>query len=211
MTADEEPAYDGDPVELIAAILLGLAAVAIAWSTFQSGLWGGQQDQAYTESIRYANKAVDQLQAADTIRTFDQTLFVEIVTSRPCDQGNGGDDVTCQLILANMSDEGREAITIWLGTDRSSNPFESTAYHEALYEPGEDAKDDSEQFFDEAGQANENGDDYDLAATRLTGVLFFAGISVVIKDARIRGTLLAAAGVLLIGSLGYMLLSLPIQ
>jgi hypothetical protein len=211
MAADEGTGNGGDPVELIAAILLGFAAVAIAWSTFQSGLWGGQQDEAYTESIRYADKAVDLLQAADTIRTFDQTLFVEVLTSRACDQGNGGDDAVCQLVLANMSDDGREAITVWLGTDRSSNPFESTAYVEALYEPGEDAKDDSQQFFDEAGEANQNGDDYDLAATLLTVVLFFAGISVVIKDSRIRWTLLAAASILLTFSSGYMLLSLPIQ
>lgn len=67
-------------MEVVAAVVLGIAAVAITWSTFQSGLWGGQQDEAYTESVREANNAVDQLQAADTVRTLDQSLFVVILT-----------------------------------------------------------------------------------------------------------------------------------
>ena len=41
-----------DYVELVAAILLGLAAVVIAWSTYQAALWGGLQDEGYTESVR---------------------------------------------------------------------------------------------------------------------------------------------------------------
>lgn len=42
---DEVQAADHDPIELIATILLGLAAVVIAWATFQSALWGGRQDE----------------------------------------------------------------------------------------------------------------------------------------------------------------------
>ncbi len=46
-----------------------------------------------TESVRAANHAVDLLQAADTIRTLDQSLFVELVTSGVCDEGERGDEV----------------------------------------------------------------------------------------------------------------------
>ena len=34
-----------DYVEFVAAVLLGLATVVIAWSTYQAALWGGQQDE----------------------------------------------------------------------------------------------------------------------------------------------------------------------
>jgi hypothetical protein len=197
-----------DVTELVAALLLGLAAVTIAWSTYQSALWGGQQDEAYTESVREANNAVDLLQAADTIRTLDQSLFVGVLTSGVCDEGEQGDEVACEQVLANMSDEGAAAVDEWL-ISSESKPFESPAYLDTLYGQGEDAKLVSEQFFEEAGEANENGDNYELASAILTTVLFLAGISVVLDDGRIRWALLGAASLLLIGATTYVV-SLPL-
>jgi hypothetical protein len=191
-----------DVTEFVAALLLGLAAVAIAWSTYQSGLWGGQQDEAYTESVRQANKAVDLLQAADTIRTLDQSLFVEVLTSGVCDEGEQGDQVACEQVLANMSVEGAAAVDEW-STNVESKPFESPSYVDALYGQGEEAKLVSNQFFDEAGEANENGDNYELASTILTIVMFFAGISVVIVNRHISWAMLSAASLLLVGATGY--------
>lgn len=205
---DEVGSARHDPIELVAAILLGLAAVLVAWSTFQSGLWGGRQDEAYTESVREANNAVDQLQAADTIRALDQSLFVEVLTSGVCDPDEPGDPEVCERVLVNMSDEGAAAVEAWLTTEQSAPPFESRAYVEALYAAGEEAKVTSQRFFDEANEANQNGDDFELVVTLLTVVMFFAGISVVIKDTYIRWTLIAVAGIMLVGSSVFML-SLP--
>jgi hypothetical protein len=197
-----------DKVEFVAAFLLGLAAIAIAWSTFQSELWGGQQDEAYTESVRQANKAVDLLQAADTIRTLDQILFVEVLTSGVCSEGEQSDEEVCDQILANMSDEGAAAVDVWL-TGNVSNPLKSSAYIDTFSGQGEQAKLVSQQFFEEAGEANENGDDYELASTILTAVLFFGGISVVLDDRRIAWALITGASLLLVGASVYIA-SLPL-
>jgi hypothetical protein len=197
-----------DKVEFVAAFLLGLATIAIAWSTFQSELWGGQQDEAYTESVRQANKAVDLLQAADTIRTLDQILFVEVLTSGVCNEGEQGDEMVCDQILANMSDEGAAAVDVWL-TGNVSNPLKSSAYIDTFSGQGEQAKLVSQQFFEEAGEANENGDDYELASTILTAVLFFGGISVVLDDRRIAWALITGASLLLVGASVYIA-SLPL-
>lgn len=197
-----------DLVEFVAAFLLGLAAIAIAWSTFQSELWGGQQDEAYTESVRQANKAVDSLQAADTIRTLDQALFVEALTSGVCGEGEQSNDEACDQILATMSDEGAAAVGEWL-TGNVSKPFESSAYLDTFYSQGEEAKVVSQQFFEEGGEANEHGDNYELASTILTAVLFFGGISVVLDDRRIAWALLTGASVLFVGASVYVA-SLPL-
>jgi hypothetical protein len=197
-----------DKVEFVAAFLLGLAAIAIAWSTFQSELWGGQQDEAYTESVRQANKAVDLLQAADTIRTLDQILFVEVLTSGVCDEGERGDEIACDQILANMSDEGAAAVDEWL-TGNVSNPLKSSAYIDTFSGQGEEAKLVSQQFFEEGGEANEHGDNYELASTILTAVLFFAGIAAVLDDRRIAWALLTGASLLFIGASVYVA-SLPL-
>lgn len=206
---DESGGHQHDPIELIATILLGLAAVLIAWSTYQSALWGGRQDEAYTESVREANSAVDQLQAADTTLALDQSLFIEVLSSDVCDPGEAGDAEACEQVVVNMSAGGEAAFDTWLSTDRSASPFESDSYVAALYGGGEEAKATSQRFFDEASEANENGDDFELVVTLLTVVMFFAGISVVIKDSSIRWTLIGAAGVTLIGSSVFML-TLPL-
>lgn len=195
-------------VELVAAVLLGLAAMAIAWCTYQSALWGGQQDEAYTESVRAANEAVDLLQAADTIRALDQTLYVEVLSSGVCDDGARGDAATCERILANMSDEGTAAIGSWMSGD-TANPFESQAYTAALYGEGERARATSDEFFSQGGEANENGDNYELASTALTAVLFFAGISLVLHGSRTRWALLIIAGLLFVVGAGYAV-TLPV-
>lgn len=197
-----------DYVEFVAAILLGLATVVIAWGTYQSALWGGQQDEGYTESVREANNAVDSLQAADTIRALDQNLYVAALTSGVCSDDERGNEIACKQVIANMSEQGAATVESALA-DGDSSPFESSAYVDALYGPGEQAKLTSQQFFETAGEANENGDNFELATTILTAVLFFAGIAAVLDDRRIAWSLLAVGGVLLVGGVGFVV-SLPV-
>jgi hypothetical protein len=197
-----------DMVEFVAAFLLGLAAIAIAWSTLQSELWGGQQDEAYTESVRQANIAIGQARAADTLKALDQILFVEILTTGVCNESGQADETACEQILANLSDVGAAAVDEWLdGT--VSTPFESPTYLDTVSAQGEEARLESQRFFQEAGEANENGDDYELASTILAAVLFFGGISVVFDDKRIAWVLLAGASLLFVGVAVYIA-SLPL-
>ena len=181
--------------------------MAIAWATFQAALWGGQQDEAYTESVRAANEAVDLLQSADTTRTLDQTLYAQVLTSGVCDDGT--DSATCDEVLVAMSGPGRLAVDDWFAGDRTGNPFDSPDYNAALYDSGNEAETTSQAFFEDGGEANQNGDDYELAVTILTVVLFFAGIAVVIKDRTVSWALLGVAGVLLVGAGAYVLVLPP--
>lgn len=199
MTDNDGPSIDY--IELVAAIMLGIAAMAIAWSTFQAALWGGIQDEGYTESTREASNAVDLLQAADRISALDQLLFVEIRISGVCEQSDQADPVACERIVASMSDPGRTAFAAWPADD--SSPFESQAYVDELYGPGEAARLASDTFFQQAGEANETGDNHELAATILTAVLFFAGIAAVMDDRRIGWGMIAAAGLFLVTGIAY--------
>ncbi len=204
----EPPEAKNDWLEVFAATLLGLAAIAIAWSAYQSSLWGGKQDAALTESVRENNVATDLFQTADRIRTFDQTLFLELLSSGVCEEGTEDADFVCEQIFANVSPEGVIAIDEWFDNDELA-PFDSEAYNDAIYAPGLEADESSDAFFADATAANENGDDYELASTLLATVLFFAGISVVIVWPLIRKLLLGAGAVLLVGS-GVFLATLPL-
>ena len=63
-------------LELLAAILLALAAIATAWATYQSSVWRGKQAQAQSASIaaraptaRQANLAKPQTQIDHALLT----------------------------------------------------------------------------------------------------------------------------------------------
>jgi hypothetical protein len=95
----------------------------------------------------------------------------------------------------------------WLENDES-NAF-GDDYDAALYAPGEAAVEEAAVYFAEAEEANATGDRYELATTILTIVLFFAGISLVVRWRSVRIVLLAAAGAFLLGGAVY-LLNLPL-
>lgn len=67
----------------------------------------------------------------------------------------------------------------------------------------------SEEHFADGAAANEHGDNYELASTILTAVLFFSGMAIVIDAIRLRWSLLALAGLFLISGIAYML-TLPL-
>ena len=102
-----------------------------------------------------------------------------------------------------MSAAGRETVE-QCSEDDAPRPLESPSYLDELYRPGEAAQDASDEFFRQAGEANENGDDHELAATILTAVLFFAGIAAVVDDRRIGWALIWAAGVIGLTALGFI-------
>lgn len=200
-------------IEVAAAILLGLAAVAISFSSYQSALWGGVQDAALTDSVLASNSAVDQLQNGDTIASSDQALFTAMLTSGACgtleDLLNlelGELDVLtpCGQLVLGLSEGGFDAVVAWQFSD-DAYPFSTEEYDAVLYTSGEEMQASSREFFDESQDANRTGDKYELASTFLTVVLFFAGISFVLASMRLRRILVIGSALLLAGSAVYLL------
>ena len=195
-----------DRLEILATVVLGLAAIMVGWSSYQSSLWGGRQDSALTQSINTTTASTDLLQAADSTLGIDQVLFIEIFTSGACD--DGGDEFVCEQIFANMSPEGTAAVEEWFDNDELA-PFDSETYLDALYGEAYALGADAEGFFDDAAEANQNGDDYQLASTLITIVLFFAGISIVLTGDRLRLGLIVIGLGFLIGT-GIYMATLPV-
>lgn len=194
--------------ELAAAVLLGLATVAIAWGAYQANLWGGLQDKALTESAILTTAAASEYESAGSLISFDQTLFVEIVLQ--LNQTGNLETATSDMvdfILANMTPEGRAAVTDWFDNDLDL-PF-TDEYYEGFYSFGNDFVQQSDDKFEEGSTNNTNGDKYVLVSTILASVLFFAGISTVFQADRVRVMLLGGGAALWIGSAIY-LATLPI-
>ena len=162
-----------DVYEIIAAVLLGVATVAIAWSANQSNLWGGSQDKLLAQSVRVSNEAVDSFQKGDTTQQLDQLLFVELLIQFDTNDEENFTGVEEQ-IFNNLSEAGVAAFDLW-AEERTEFPFEEDAYYDSLFAEGEELSAESDRLYDTAVQANTNGDNYVLASTLMATVLFFAG------------------------------------
>ena len=118
--------------EIVAAVLLGLATVAIAWGSYQANLWGGLQDKALTESARLSTDAASEYAEAGAIISLDQTLFVEVVLQ--LNQPGADEDAayeTVDFITTNMSEQGETAVNEWFDNDLDF-PF-TDAYYQSFY------------------------------------------------------------------------------
>lgn len=110
---EQESTRKFDPFELAVAILLGLAAMGIAWSSFQSGLWGGKMSEAYSEASKITTEA--STENSDMLVEMSHDLSV---------------DVQAKMLIA----QGRDATN---ETDRDRD-FELASYL-YLYQMSEDA------------------------------------------------------------------------
>ena len=194
--------------EIVAAVLLGLATVAIAWGSYQANLWGGLQDKALTESARLSTDAASEYAEAGAIISLDQTLFVEVVLQ--LNQPGADEDAaydTVDFITTNMSEQGETAVNEWFDNDLDF-PF-TDAYYQSFYAVGDETIEESDAKFEEGSKNNTTGDKYVLVSTILASVLFFAGISTVLQTDRVRRVLLGGGALLWLGAAVYIA-TLPI-
>lgn len=205
--AEERSGPDHDLLEVVATVILGLAVLAIAFSSLQSSLWNGEQATATTSSVLASDQANDLFQLADGTKTLDQILFVEFLVSCNTDAADESDEglgFACEQIFNNLSEPGQDALEVWLESD-DVLPFETDAYLSELYLEAEDEREASEALFLEAREANTNGDRFETASTSLAMVLFFAGISLVIGWVRLRWVLLGISMLIFVVAIVYLL------
>jgi hypothetical protein len=195
--------------EIVAAVLLGLATVSIAWGSYQANLWGGLQDKALTESALLSTDAASEYAEAGAIISLDQTLFVEVFLL--LEQPGADEDATLdtgEYITSNMSEQGEAAVNEWYDSDREGFPF-TDEYYQSFYAAGDEIIEESDAKFEEGSKNNTTGDKYVLVSTILASVLFFAGISTVLQTDRVKRVLLGGGVVLWLGAAIYIA-TLPI-
>ena len=72
--------------EIVAAIMLGVASVAAAWSGYQAALWGGVQSADYVRASGYRVESTKASTASGQDRLFDSQVFSRI--SLAADRGD---------------------------------------------------------------------------------------------------------------------------
>jgi hypothetical protein len=210
MSADSQSRYERleARLELIAVILLGLAATATAWAAFQAGQYDGQMLTAFTEANLNLNDANAYYSEGTQIYIEDELIFLRYVEAV-----NEDDLELASYLRESLMSEQLVAAIEWWETDgiEFDTPFvdENPNYVIESYVLADELAVATDDSFEEGQSANETGDKYNLITVLLAAALFVLGIATSFKVLPVRMGLIAIGTVIFVGSTIWML-TLPI-
>jgi hypothetical protein len=209
-TAPSPPEADGVShrerrFEVVATVLLGLAALATAWSGYQASLWDGIQSSNYTQASALRTRASQKLTEANQSRLGDLSVFENFI-----DATVAGDTELADFYRQRFRDEFEPAYEAWTALDPLTNPdappspLAMPEYRLADDREAEDLTARAEAKFNEGEDANNYSDIYTATTLFFAAALFFAAISERFSYQRARASLLGLAAVGLIVGTGLM-------
>ena len=192
-------------LEILIAVLLGLAAVATAWAGYQASLMDGEALQAYSQSTIKSDEASFFYSQGNQTAIEDNALFAEYAKANW--SGNPDDADLAEYLKNNlMSDELAQAVDWWNEqTDESlespfvdQNPYLASLESEVSYGEAESLEAESKQLFADGTKRDDTGDEYTLATVILATSLFLLGIAGVFRVFYVRVGLMILGTVLLV-------------
>lgn len=190
-----------DRTEIVIAILLGIAAILTAWSTFQSAQLGGAVTAAYSEGIRLSDTASQAFNDASATDIADEALFLEFAKA-----SNAGDEATADYIYSSlMSEDLAAAVDWWLEQPDSAGygtPFveENPAWSTAAYDDAAAIDEEAQAKFDEATEKDGLGSEFDVLSIIIAISLFLFGVASLVRQQRIKVGLGTIGAVILVYS-----------
>lgn len=189
-------------IALIAAIVLGLAAVLTAWSAYRGSLTSDIVLKSYSEQQANIAIANDTFSRADQQEQLETTLFLDWAVATSV----GNDDAADYLVNV-MSDELFAAVEWWIEQPNDSapatpftpdNPAFADLPSQVLVAEGEAILAEADTFRLAAEQADADSDRFDLANVFFAVVLFIAGLATLVQRRSIQ------VGFLTISVLGFI-------
>ena len=198
-------------VELFATILLAVAAVATAWSTYQSTQWRGEQAVSTSKGTAARIESSEAATRAGQLTQIDIATFVQWTNAHVAGDGELED-----FYRRRFRPEFKPAFDAWLATDPLTNPnapltpFAMPEYRVSESVRSSELNADAGRHAGDAEKANQRADNYVLAVVMLAAALFFAGISTKLHAERQREALLALGWLILLGTAIWLSTS-PVQ
>ena len=198
-------------LEIIAALLLSLATLGIAWSGYQATKWSGIQARRYTQASAARSLANRSATLAAQERTQDLLNFnrwLEVTTD--------GNTQLADLYERRFRPEFRPAFQAWIATDplhnknASASPLLEREYVLADAVKADKLEKQGDELFVQGKDATENADNYVFVTVFFAVVLFFSGVSLRFEWFRLRVAMLATAAAFLLWGV-VQLLGLPVH
>ena len=191
--------------EVVTAIMLGVVAVATAWSGYQSARWSGEQAADYAEAGALRVEATRDATESGQLRLYDL-----ILTDSWLDAYDRGDTAQMGVIERRFRPEFRPTFQAWLALDPFNNPAAPPGplfmpqYASSLAQEAERLEAAAARKFQEGQDANEIGDAYVLNTVFLATVLFLTAIADRFEWYAVRSVVLVLAGAMLLFGLYHL-------
>lgn len=179
-------------LELVSTVLIAVAAVAIAWSGYQSTRWSGEQAIAFSRANASRLESTRASAFANAQTQIDVATFTQWIDAFALDETELAD-----FYFRRFREEFKSAVDAWLATKPRTNP-DAPLTPFAMPEYQLEARDEADRLEAEATAAaedastfNQRSDNYVLAVVLFALSLFFAGVSTRLPTTRSKGAILA--------------------
>jgi hypothetical protein len=176
-----------DRVELVATLLLALAAVATAWSGYQATRWNGEQTKASSRTNAIRIDAARAQGLAEAQKEVDVATFIQWV-----DAYARGENSLQDFYFRRFRAEFKPAFTAWVATRPLENrnapltPFVMPQYELAAEQEAARLDVEAEASAATVRRNIQRASNYVLGVVLFSVALFFAGMSTRLGEARLR-------------------------
>jgi heme/copper-type cytochrome/quinol oxidase subunit 4 len=197
-------------IEIITAIMLGVVALATAWSGYQAARWGSVQATKFAQASALRLEASRDTTLAGQDRIYDLLLANEWINAYVA-----GNIPLANMYLARMRPEFRPVFEAWLALDPFHNPSAPPGplfmpqYKLALETQAAQLDAQAQSTFNQGQAAIEQSDAYVLNTVFLATVLFLTAIAGRFEWNVMKAVILAIALALLLFGV-YHLLTYPV-
>lgn len=206
-------------LEIVTAIVLGIATMGAAFAAYQASLYSGSSLDHYSMSLTKSSSANAKTLEASQNFTYDMITWLEYEARLiSASKGEGAQakvdgEVAKEIERDFLEDRMKEALA-WSKkqsrkTGKQVHPTDSEDYAIALLGEAVDTETQQDAEIEKARKDNSTGDKFTLSTVLFTIVLFFTGIAAVMRRLPIK-TVLISIATLFLGFALIHLLSLPL-
>jgi hypothetical protein len=184
---------------------LAVAAVATAWSTYQSTQWRGEQALHSSRSTAARIQSSDASTRAGQLTQIDVAIFTQWVNA-----DLAGNTAQAEFYRRRFRDEFEPAFSAWLATNPRTDPaapkspFAMPQYQLAETTQAKRLDATATRQAAEGSTAINRSDEYMLAVVLFAISLFFAGISTKLRSLRQREWIVALGALIFVGTAAWI-------
>lgn len=193
-------------VELVATLLLSVAAVATAWCGYQATRWNGEQAKAAASASATRFEAARSADLANSQSEVDVATFTQWVDAYARQEQQLAD-----FYRARFREEFAPAVEAWIATrplqnpDAPLTPFAMPQYQLAANDDADRLDAEAEDLATEVRSDIQRASNYVLGVVLCAVALFFAGISTKLSAPRLRAVTLVAGCLIFLGTLAWVI------
>ena len=192
-------------LELVATLLLSVAAVTTAWAGYQATRWNGEQARAASRTNALRSEGVRAQGLAESEAEVDLATFIQWVDATAQDEPD-----LAAFYLERFRPEFHEAFEEWMALDPLTtsgaprSPFAMEGYRTAA--TATIAEIDAEAAVSAAKVSTDiqRASNYVLTVVLMSVALFFAGISTKLHSTKLRGVILGVGCVVFVSAASWI-------